>query len=86
MNTVCCVCVCDACVRAKGEGLQPFIYGEGPDLWQTGLAVSTALLSIICNSLSKEWCKLSGEKMSVLTSIGSEKVKTEKVNVCADLW
>jgi hypothetical protein len=48
------LCVCDACVRAKGEDLQPFIYGEDPDLWQTGIAVSTALLSIIYNSLSKE--------------------------------
>ena len=52
-----------------------------PDSWQTGIAVSIALLSIMCNIDAN--CP---KNMSVFTSIGSEKLKMEKVNVLADLW
>jgi len=57
-----------------------------PDSWQTGIAVSTALLSIMCITLSKVM-QVIRKSMSVFTSVGSEKFKTmEKGNVHVDLW
>jgi hypothetical protein len=87
-NEHCVLCVMLVCEpKERIYNTSCMVNKVDPDLWQTGIAVNTALLSIICNSLSKEWCKLSEKNMSVFTSIGSEKVKTwEKVNVRADLW